>query len=61
MNIIGTVTGFVSVITTMVLKTLIYLSNKPMAAGRSTTLDIRKDSDYMARKVTYPIIMAIWM
>ena len=46
---------------TMVLKTLTYPSNKPMAAGRSTTPNIRKDSDYIARKVTYPIIMVIWM
>ena len=46
---------------TMVLKILTFLSSVPMVAGRSTTPDIRRVSDYMAKKVSYPIIMAIWM
>ena len=43
---------------TMVLKTLIYPNNKPMALGRSTTLNIKRVSDYTVRRVNYPIIMA---
>ena len=43
---------------TIILKILTFLSNRPMAAGRSTIQNIRRASDYTVRRVSYPIIMA---